>query len=55
MADTTFRFRVDDTNVEQVMSDIADQIERTDNEYKKLEQDATGALQAIEDNTAKTS
>ncbi|WP_395652678.1 hypothetical protein [Brevundimonas sp.] len=37
------------------MSDIADQIERTDNEYKKLEQDATGALQAIADNTAKTS
>jgi len=54
MADTTFRFRVDDTNVEQVMAGIADQIERTDNEYKKLEQDATGALQAIADNTSKT-
>ena len=55
MADTTFRFRVDDTNVEQVMSDIADQIERTDADYKKLEQDATEALQAIADNTAATS
>lgn len=55
MADTTFRFRVDDTNVEQVMSDIADQIERTDADYKQLEQDATSALQAIADNTAKTS
>lgn len=55
MADTTFRFRVDDSNVEQVMSDIADQIERTDADYKKLEQDATEALQAIADNTAKTS
>ena len=30
MADTTFRFQVDDSNVEQVMSDIANQIERTD-------------------------
>ena len=55
MADTTFRFRVDDSNVEQVMSDIADQIERTDADYKKLEQDATEALQAIADNTAATS
>ena len=55
MADTTFRFRVDDSNVEQVMSDIADQIERTDADYKKLEKDATEALQAIADNTAKTS
>jgi len=55
MADTTFRFRVDDSNVEQVMSDIANQIERTDEDYKKLEQDATEALQAIADNTAKTS
>ncbi len=55
MADTTFRFRVDDSNVEQVMSDIADQIERTDADYKKLEQDATEALQAIADNTTKTS
>ena len=55
MADTTFRFRVDDSNVEQVMSDIADQIERTDADYKKLEQDATEALQAIAENTSKTS
>jgi hypothetical protein len=55
MADTTFRFRVDDSNVEQVMSDIANQIERTDQEYIQLEKDATEALQAIADNTAKTS
>mgnify|MGYP001283909719 CR=1 FL=1 len=55
MADTTFRFRVDDTNVEQVMAGIADQIERTDQEYIQLEKDATEALQAIADNTAKTS
>jgi hypothetical protein len=55
MADTTFRFRVDDSNVEQVMAGIADQIERTDQDYKQLEQDATEALQAIADNTTKTS
>jgi len=55
MADTTFRFRVDDTNVEQTMEAIANQIERTDAEYKQLEKDATEALQAIADNTAKTS
>jgi hypothetical protein len=55
MADTTFRFRVDDSNVEQVMAGIADQIERTDQEYLQLEKDATEALQAIADNTAKTS
>jgi len=55
MADTTFRFRVDDSNVEQVMSDIANQIERTDQEYIQLEKDATEALQAIADNTAATS
>jgi len=55
MADTTFRFRVDDSNVEQVMAGIADRIERTDQEYIQLEKDATEALQAIADNTAKTS
>lgn len=55
MADTTFRFRVDDTNVEQTMEAIANQIERTDQDYKQLEKDATEALQAIADNTAKTS
>ena len=55
MADTTFRFRVDDTNVEAVMEGIANQIERTDADYRELEKDATEALQAIADNTAKTS
>lgn len=55
MADTVFRFRVDDTNVEQVMESIANQIERTDADYKQLEKDATEALQAIADNTAATS
>ena len=55
MADTTFRFRVDDTNVEQTMEAIANQIERTDADYRQLEKDATEALQAIADNTAKTS
>jgi len=55
MADTTFRFRVDDSNVEQVMAGIANQIEHTDQEYKDLEKSATEALQAVADNTAKTS
>jgi len=55
MADTTFRFKVDDSNVEQVMAGIADQIERTDQEYLQLEKDATEALQSIADNTEKTS
>lgn len=55
MADTTFRFRVDDSNVEATMEAIANQIERTDADYKQLEKDATEALQAIADNTAATS
>jgi hypothetical protein len=54
MSDTTFKFRVDDSDLEKSMSRIADQIERTDNEYKNLEKSATSSLQSIADDTTKT-
>jgi len=53
--ETTWRFKVDDSDVEQSMLRHAELVEKTDQDYRQLEKDATEALQAIADNTAKTS
>ncbi len=53
--ETTWRFKVDDSDVEQSMLRHAELVEKTDADYRQLEKDATEALQAIADNTATTS
>jgi len=52
--DTTWRVKVDDSNVEQYLEDLAKGVDKSTEEFNQLEKAATDALQLIAQNTAAT-
>lgn len=52
--DTTWKVRVDDSNVEQYLEDLAKGVDKSTEEFTELEKAATDALQLIAQNTALT-
>jgi len=52
--ETSWKVKVDDSNVEQYLEDLAKGVDKSTEEFTQLEKAATDALQLIADNTALT-